>query len=394
MAGAGGPDERPTPFHAMRKHLFGLLLTAAPLFLVGCRSTSAERLRRVVEEAVAPMLQEHRIPGLVVAVVCDGETVFWCHGVASLAGGEPVTPDTLFELGSVSKVFTGVLGAYANVQGRFRWDDVVARHCPELAGSAFDQITMAQLATYTAGGLPLQFPDEVVDEVGMLAWFRAWRPEFAPGVRRRYSNPSIGLFGHVAARSAGEDFASLLGGRILPALGLHDTYLTVPAAALPRHAFGHDESDRPVRVRPGVLDAEAYGLKSSAAEMSRFLRAQMEEPGDPILARALAMARQGRCSVGPMTQALGWQVYPYPIGLDELLAGNSPPIAMAANVVAPPRAFAGPVLLDKTGSTAGFGAYVAVVPARRVGVVLLANRNQPIAARVRAAHAILQAIAP
>ncbi len=98
-----------------------------------------------------------------------------------------------------------------------------------------------------------------------------------------------------------------------------------------------------------------------------------------------------------MTQGLGWESYAYPVSEQALLAGNSPAVSLKAN---PVTQFDAPVapgamrLYNKTGSTGGFGAYVAFVPAKGIGIVMLANRNYPIEARVSAAHAILSQLAP
>ena len=79
------------------------------------------------------------------------------------------------------------------------------------------------------------------------------------------------------------------------------------------------------------------------------------------------------------------------VRFEELLKGNSPKVVRELNAVSPPRRLDGPVLLNKTGATGGFSAYVVVVPEREVGVVLLANRFVPGPARIRAVHAILEA---
>jgi beta-lactamase class C len=94
-----------------------------------------------------------------------------------------------------------------------------------------------------------------------------------------------------------------------------------------------------------------------------------------------------------MTQALIWESYAYPVVLDDLLAGNSTQVSLKANpveAVTPPQVPQGDVLINKTGSTNGFGAYAAFVPGKGIGLVLLANRNYPIDARVTAAHRILE----
>ena len=93
-----------------------------------------------------------------------------------------------------------------------------------------------------------------------------------------------------------------------------------------------------------------------------------------------------------MTQDLIWEQYRYPAKLEELLAGNSAKVSLEANPVVridPPSPPRDDVLINKTGSTNGFGTYVAFVPAKKIGLVLLANKNYPADARVRAAYAIL-----
>ncbi|MEW7866706.1 class C beta-lactamase [Aeromonas diversa] len=358
----------------------------------GALAAEGDALKRAVDGAVRPLMKEHRIPGMAVAVLADGRMNFFNYGVTSLADPRPVTKGTLFELGSVSKTFTGLLGAYLVAEGRFAYDDPVSRHMPALAGSAFDRITMVQAATYSAGGLPLQFPDAVQDEAGMLAYFRDWKPGHPAGSVRQYSNPSIGLFGNVAARSAGAPFATLMEQTLLPRLGLSDTYLTVPAAAMGRYAFGHSAEDQTVRVSPGMFDAEAYGIKSSSADLLRYLEAFGRAPADPALGKAMVDVQQPRYRVGPMQQGLGWEVYSYPVSRQDLLAGNAREVSFGVQPTGPVTPIEGSRLINKTGSTGGFGAYLLAVPERGIGIVLLANRNYPIPARVDTAYTILEAV--
>ncbi len=358
--------------------------------LSGCAGASKPDLQSVVVERVAPVMHEHDIPGLAVTVVHDGRVEVFTFGVASKAGGDPVTPRTIFEIGSVSKTFTGLLGAYASEQGHFQLDDVASKYWSDLKGSAFDRITMLQLATYSAGGLPLQFTEGVNDDADALAYFKQWQPDLFIGSVRQYSNPSIALFGRLAARSAGKDFATMMTTDILPALGLRDTYLQVPASEMSRYAWGYNSEGKPVRVNPGPFWLEAYGIKTTPSDIGVYLQAHMGTPADAALARAMATARTGRFSVAPMTQALGWELYPYPTPLDELISGNSSRVIFEANATDAPRVRSGPMLMNKTGSTAGFAAYVLCVPDRAIGIAVLANRNFPIADRVRIAHAILQ----
>lgn len=357
----------------------------------------ADRLKALVDAAVQPVMKANDIPGLAVAISLKGEPHYFSYGLASKEDGRRVTPETLFEIGSVSKTFTATLAGYALAQDKMRLDDRASQHWPALQGSRFDGISLLDLATYTAGGLPLQFPDSVQkDQAQIRDYYRQWQPTYAPGSQRRYSNPSIGLFGYLAARSLGQPFERLMEQQVFPALGLEQTHLDVPEAALAQYAQGYGKDDRPLRVGPGPLDAEGYGVKTSAADLLRFVDANLHpERLDRPWAQALDATHRGYYKVGDMTQSLGWEAYDWPISLKRLQAGNSTPMALQPHRIArlpAPQALEGQRLLNKTGSTNGFGAYVAFVPGRDLGLVILANRNYPNAERVKIAYAILSGL--
>lgn len=357
----------------------------------------ADRLKALVDAAVQPVMKANDIPGLAVAISLKGEPHYFSYGLASKEDGRRVTPETLFEIGSVSKTFTATLAGYALAQDKMRLDDRASQHWPALQGSRFDGISLLDLATYTAGGLPLQFPDSVQkDQAQIRDYYRQWQPTYAPGSQRCYSNPSIGLFGYLAARSLGQPFERLMEQQVFPALGLEQTYLDVPEAALAQYAQGYGKDDRPLRVGPGPLDAEGYGVKTSAADLLRFVDANLHpERLDRPWAQALDATHRGYYKVGDMTQGLGWEAYDWPISLKRLQAGNSTPMALQPHRIArlpAPQALEGQRLLNKTGSTNGFGAYVAFVPGRDLGLVILANRNYPNAERVKIAYAILSGL--
>ncbi|MNP13659.1 Beta-lactamase [compost metagenome] len=181
---------------------------------------------------------------------------------------------------------------------------------------------------------------------------------------------------------------------LLPGLGLEHTYLKVPAEAMANYAYGYSKEDKPIRVNPGVLADEAYGIKTSSADLLKFVGANMTGTGDEAMQQAIALTHKGVYSVGGMTQGLGWESYTYPVTEETLLAGNSAKVILEANPTTPaPNETGSQVLFNKTGSTGGFGAYVAFVPAKGIGIVMLANRNYPIQARVETAHAILSKLA-
>ncbi len=223
-------------------------------------------VERIVVEATQPMMQHYGIPGMAVGIVTDRQSSVYNFGVTSKATGNPVTNDTLFEIGSLSKTFTATLAALAEGSGHLSLSDNASKFLPPLRGSSFDKVTLLNLGTHTPGGLPLQVPDEVKTDDQLMRYFRDWKPSSAPGTVRTYSNPSIGLLGMIAARSLNEDFDAATDRLVFQALGLRHTYLHVPEAEMPLYAQGYTKADVPTRMTPGMLDSEAYGIRTTAGE--------------------------------------------------------------------------------------------------------------------------------
>lgn len=381
--------ECPLPISSTLRAAFAAAMLT--LAIIPAQATDTT-VRSIVDQAIRPIITEYDLPGVAVAVTIDGKASYFNYGLASRERHVQVTENTLFELGSISKTYTATLALYALETGKLALDDHPGKYLPALKGSAIDQATLLNLGTYTAGGLPLQFPDEVADD-GMLAYFKQWQADAAPGTQRRYSNPSLGLFGHLAALSMGSSFADAMESRILPGLGLKHTHVRVPAGAMGSYAWGYGEANQPGRMNPGPLAAETYGIRASAADVVRYLQANIN-PGRLAapLRRAVEGTHVGYFKIDGMVQGLGWEQYPYPVSLAELQAGNSRTMIWQANParqLVPPQTPPAATLFNKTGSTSNFGAYAAFVPSKKIGIVILANKNYPIPARVKAAHEIL-----
>jgi beta-lactamase class C len=362
----------------------------------GARASDSAGLRAIVDKAIRPVMAKYDVPGMAVGVTINGRAYFFNYGVASKKDPIAVSETTLFELGSLSKTFTATLASYAQAQGKLSFDDHPGKYMPALEGSPIDKARLVNLGTYTAGGLPLQFPDKISDAT-MPDFFRRWKPAAAPDTQRLYSNPSIGLLGYITALALHSDFADAVETDIFPSLGLKNTYIRVPAKAMGRYAWGYDKANKAIRVNPGVFDQEAYGVKSTSADMIRFLQANIDPAGlDKPMQRAIEGTHRGYFKAGDMVQGLGWEQYAYPVTAQVLLAGNAETMMFEPNAVravSTPQAFSGPVLFNKTGSTNGFGAYAVFVPAKKIGIVILANKSYPVPARVTAAYAILENIA-
>jgi len=249
------------------------------------------------------------------------------------------------------------------------------------------------MATHHSGGLPLQVPDKISDVTGLVNWLQAWQPS-APGARS-YSNISIGLLGYIAGKALGSDYSQAVQTQLFPALGLHNSWIKVPADRMETYAFGYDrKTNAAIRVTPGVLDAEAYGVKSSARDMLKLLDIELGRGTvSHELQQAIKRTQQGQYRTSLFTQDMIWEQYPWPVDLQRMLAGNGYAFILKpqpVDTLTPPLAPQTEVILNKTGSTNGFGGYVAMIPSEGLGIVVLANKNYPNEARVAATYALIE----
>ncbi|GME43096.1 MULTISPECIES: class C beta-lactamase [unclassified Pantoea] len=378
----------------MKKSLFYLALFSLSASCVAA-DLSSQQVTSLVKAAIEPLMEQQAIPGMSVAVLYKGRAQFVNLGVADLESRRRVTENTLFELGSVSKTFTGTLAGIMLRNGEIRLNDPVQKRWPQLTGEQWRPVRMLHLATYTAGGLPLQLPDEVTDQASLLRFYQNWQPTAAPGLQRQYSNASIGLFGLLMVKG---DYEQAMERHVFQPLRLTRTYITVPPSMMLNYAWGY-KNGQPVRVSPGMLDAEAYGIKSTARDMLTFMQANIDpnrlSAGNAVLRNAIRTAQSRYFKVGSLYQGLGWEIYDWPVDAETLLRDNDNAVALKprpatqVNPVGPSQSAS---WVHKTGATNGFGAYIAFIPEQNSGIVLLANKNYPNPLRISVAWQILQAL--
>jgi len=274
----------------------------------------AEPLAERVDALATPYIEGGTILGMAVGVYDGEEQVFRGYG-----DGEP-GPDTVYEIGSISKVFTGVLLAALVRDGVVRLDQPVAELLPE--GSRMPSrgervVTLVDLSTHTSG-LP-RMPDNFAPKdpknpyadytpERMLEFLKRAELEREPGSAYEYSNLGVGLLGWALARKAGKDYEELLAARITGPLGMKSTVVTLTPELKARLAPGHDAAGAAEGNWDLPTFAGAGGIRSTAADMMRFLRANLE---DSPLKETLAFAREVRfAQPGSHSMGLGWHISP------------------------------------------------------------------------------------
>lgn len=370
------------------------LVTASLLSGTVQAADNNDHLKSTVDQQAKLLMNEHDISGMSFGVIIDGKSHFYHYGLADKKAKIPVSENTIFELGSISKTFAATLASYSELNGTLTLEDTADKYIPYLKNSTIGNTKLINLATYSAGGLPLQVPDEVKNNKELLSYYKSWQPVFSVNSKRLYSNASIGLFGYISALSMDADYTQLMEEKILPSLNMPNTFINVPNDKMADYAFGYNAAGDAIRVNPGMLDAEAYGIKSTIKDMTQFMAANMGlVPLDKDIQQALDNNRKGYYQASTFTQGLGWEMYPYPTQLNTLLEGNSMDVVLkpqAIKIDNYPTPILNNVWVNKTGATNGFGGYIAYIPAEKSGIVILANKNYPNADRVKAAYTILE----
>ncbi|WP_158848118.1 serine hydrolase domain-containing protein [Saccharothrix deserti] len=214
-------------------------------------------------------------------VVVTHEPAGWAVRYADAAGTElpeaervPMDRDTIFDLASISKLFTSVVVMRQHELGRFGLDDPVARHLPEFAVNGKESITVRQLLTHTSGlvaWLPLwsQYPDVP----SRLKAVMDTKPRSAPGATYLYSDLNLITLGLLAEKWSGKELDELVRDDIARPLGLQDTGYNPPAAKLDRIAATEYQAGRGV-IRGTVHDENAWSLGGVAGHAGVFSTAR------------------------------------------------------------------------------------------------------------------------
>lgn len=296
--------------------------------------------------------------GIVVGVVEAGTPRVVAVGRRGGEGSPPVDERTVFEIGSVSKVFTTTLLAEMVARGEVRLDEPVRAFLPDsvrVPSRGGREITLLDLATATSGLPRLPGNLSPADPANPYADYEA-RDLYAflsgytlprdPGAAYEYSNLGMGLLGHLLALRAGKSYEALVTERILAPLGMRDTRLAPTPAMRERLATGHGTNLAPVGGWDLAVLAGAGGWRSTASDMLRFAAAQLTPPPGP-LGQALAAAREPRRPTGApgLRIGLGWHV------LER--GGRS--------------------LAWHNGGTGGYRSFLGVDPATGANVVVLSN---------------------
>ncbi len=346
----------------------GLAIILAAAIGAGNARAEDKLLAETVDFAGTFIFLEANVPGLVIGVIRNGETVVRGYGEIAKGSGKEPDGDTLMRIGSITKVFAGAALASLRADGTVNFSDTLQDRLgwdvkiPERGGR---KIRLIDLATHSSG-LPREAqgtPGEVAtSDRSKEDYVKALESDpqlFAPGTGILYSNFGFDMLAQALANVGGKPYPELLKERVLDPAGLKDTRFDLTEADKARTMQGHDFDGSPMPIIPtSPLIVGAGGLYSTANDMLRWLSWHLAaHPKDfemRLLDHAAYLDRDGLNPVFGMDEGgamdamgLGWVIM--------RPEGNRP------------------LILHKSGGLQGQFSFVAFSPARGIGVFVSMN---------------------
>jgi CubicO group peptidase (beta-lactamase class C family) len=332
-----------------------VLLVLAPVS--GAQSSTTLPTDSEIRQILIDRIDKYRQSvGIVVGVIEPQGRRLIAHGRLAAGDSRPLNGDTVFEIGSITKVFTALLLTEMVERGEVELTDPVATHLPptvRVPERNGEKITLRDLAMHISSlpRMPLNvdsadpenpFADYSIDR--LYEFLSGYQLPRDIGTRFEYSNIGGALLGHALSRRTGIDYAELVEARIARPLGLNSTRIALSPEMKTRFAVGHAYGLTPTPNWDLGGLAAAGALHSTANDLLTFLAANLGYRQTP-LAPAMASMQRFRRNTGQVEVRLAWFS----------------------------RTDAGVEIISHEGTTGGYRAFVGYDPKARAGVVVLSN---------------------
>jgi len=323
-----------------------------------------------LDQYITKAMTDWEVPGLAIAIVKDDRVVAAKgYGVRELGKPERVDGETLFDIASLTKSFTAAGAAVLVDEGKLSWDDHVRDRLPRVAfGDPWldHEVTLRDLLSHRTGLQPANalFYFAGYDRDELLRRIRYLKPQAPFRSRMLYSNILYTAAGEMAAAAAGTSWADLIRHRLIEPAGMRSTIVDARPAG-PNVAHPHmaiDGVQQPIRPFDFTMVAPASSILSSASDMARWLRLQLNDgslDGKQIISHASIVEmhspqviiattpemRRARHVEHFGAYGLGWQIMDY----------------------------RGEPILWHTGNADGMPSYMVLAPEKKLGVVVMIN---------------------
>lgn len=298
-------------------------LLALFLLLVAFTTLQAQPEKEIVDTLRERIDVGKTIQGISVAVIDEKGTRFINYGKKDkTAGAKNVDENTLYEIGSITKSFTGILLALAVERCEVRLDDPISKHLPnniKTPSRSGKEITLLDLITHSSGlpSLPTNFVIKNMDNpyadytvAQLYEFLSTYQLTRDIGAQYAYSNVGMGLVGHILSLKAGMSYEDLVKTRILKPLKMNDTTITLSPALKAKMSQGFDDGGEPTSNWDLPTLAGAGALRSNAKDMAKFMAANAGLTKSKLFPAFAESHKFRRAAGGTMKIALAWHIFP------------------------------------------------------------------------------------
>lgn len=336
------------------------------MLLISSLLPAADVAADSIDDFVQGQLESLKTPGIALLVMRNGAIVKeQGYGYSNLELRAPVTPDTLFQSGSIGKMFTAAGILLLAQEGKLRLDDRLSMYFPD-APAAWHRVSIRELLTHTSGikdyaqinSGDLDYRKDYTDDE-LLAAMQRLPLEFEPGTQWSYSNSGYVVLGLLITRLAGKDYSDFLAERLFKPLGMQTTQLISERRVTPNRAAGYELDNHGVLVNqewvaPGLNRTADGSLYFSLRDLAAWER-----------------ALEGRSFMSAKSFTDWWTAVRltngsrYPYGFGWVLSEQR-----------------GEPVLRHSGAWQGFEAAIVRYPEQQLAVMILANAAQVDATRI------------
>lgn len=337
------------------------ILFVVPALAVFSQQTSnplRTPLELKVDSLVRASFARGELAGVVIGVIDGDKSYTYAYGETAIGNGRLPDAQTLFQIGSITKTFTGILLASQIVDGKVKADDPISQYVPDSVKLNWFEgkvVTMQMLSNHTSAiprwepvmkypGFTMAQPYGHFRDAQLYDFLNRYKPTEAPARRYDYSNIAAGLLGELLARNAKTSYKALLARDITRPLKMTSTTIT-ESPALPAHmSQGYNREKKPEQ--PWVMAAltGAGGITSNMKDMLAYARANMAPPAGK-LGKAITLSHRQTFADSTAIIALGWHI----------------------------SRTGGHTIVQHGGQTGGYNSYIGVDVAARKAVIVLSN---------------------
>ena len=275
-----------------------------------------------IEALVEPYLENEQFSGVSIGIVLDGMTWTLNYGQLSPTRKAKPSEDTVYEIGSISKVFTSILLADAVLADRVQMNQTIGSLMPQLQdtnGKVGEKITLKHLSQHMSGlpSMPTNFapknpnnPFAGYDHDLLVEYMKSAKLQGIPGTMQAYSNLGAGLLGDLLARQDGKNYESLLKDRLLTPLKMNDTTIKLSENQKKRLAPPQNSALLPDHKWDFDALAGAGAISSTTKDMIQFIKSNLDPPENSA-GKAIDKAWQQQLSASPFgrrAMGLGWMI--------------------------------------------------------------------------------------